>query len=1196
MSNQDKFLTDALEDRDDEDREGPCYILFDDTIHTHLELAHEDDWEGIQHAALHSGARFRSLFSYDYATWIDFLENGDPELTKTGCPKYGDFPEDVPYTARTVVIDVDSDELYWAASPTLRFCEWLDSRQVPFRLWHSGKKGYHVCIPRGAVGYGRETGLAGTMKRFVKLLIDEFVDETGGSAPPIDEKVYNRSRKIRLPGDCRGEIAGAVRYKSPIRPLDIEGSTHCGWDFTTQEPDEFLLLPEPYSPKEYLVDLWERAKQTPSRTVTVHQPFPRSARTSDGSAEWKNLEDLVAEIERRPKSIRSGSMVRHSCVNPAHTDRNPSAAIWDDGGYNCFKCGKYGAAKVAEWMGFDLERSESSRSKSSSEDPEEKTLSDARDELMRTMRGFLYGEANAVFTVPVGVGKSWTARRLAEEDGPVAVLEPGEDAIGLELQFDADEFPVTYSRANWVEDISWIDWQPQRTFGFLGDSYDLLREQIADLPRGEALDKPWVLEDRCESEPMGQEGKKSTRRKEIEWRESIGEPKGSVCATCPLNPDSPAFDDTRESCEYRKQLETMRENDDIAWLAKAYVGIPERMEEFTSQCTHIICDEDIVPYIHPVRSFDVDKLRRAESSAATIPYAGSEEKSLRVGELISLLLEGNVPVATDDGGGRLIHRWTRTANWEGRPADLDPNDPDAEWKARDNRVYNLPEEGDRPVDITFGDLSVNAEAQRLLGFLKYNLIQDAAVRDGILYVRGVIEWTEYLSSCQMLVLDASHSELDKMATRQLTRRVPEVSVEEWEAEREAMIERKRQAWIEDQGGGLMADDDEAPDFEAMVPKSPPNAGMRRVEPSFHEIEISNKDTTVIHDPSAMFSRQGKVRFIKRFDDERDDDGGCDRLTPLIELVDHLVDDADGEDNIGVISHKQSPQDEFFIDRLFDECASDLNADDHFMYFGNLRGKDRFKGVEHLVIIGDPGLPTPAFRAEMMRWRGKPEKPFLREEGEPEAPNIIDEECGYTPFDGRYSLHYPAISPDTDREREVHGHSLVRHVWDRLLQRELYQAVGRARGIEHDCKVWLFSATHPGSLVKTQFTHEIDKRLLTSKKSQAKHVEVIDMDDYREAFQRANMTMDTYEDIAEDTDLRAETVSNMTKANSKRARRREFAWWLIEKEGLTQKKVAKKLQRSARQVRRWLKQVNDKMKPIPHNMYFHEYINQLGSDD
>lgn len=1189
-----------------------CYFIFRDKEQSDMALAHGvKDWEGIKNAALTARASYRSLFSYHYGHYEGIcgaIKRGDDSLAnRRGQPKLGQIDPDEPYTAREVVMDIDGDQLSFVGPSVRKLCQWLESHYITHQLFHSGKKGYHVHIPRSSVGYGtRVHDMAQKMGRFVRRLVKRFHEETGCPVPPIDYSLYNKTRKIRLAGDCRGELKGHVRYKAPLEPADMKIETIWGWDHATQQPNRVEMLTSGYPDGHPMLrELWDEAT-TDNRPVVVHEA--RSHVGSRRDLDIQNLDDLINAVRNtRNVDEKPDGWVNHRCLNPSHDDTIDSAGIHrESGAYKCFKCGNFSPQEVAGWLGVDLEIEDND------EDDDETSLEETRTRLMREMRGALYGDSNVLWNVSVGVGKSYTMRRLARESDPTVVVDEGDYARTLgpdDLPDDVlaqighgtlSEDPEDHQSwlPEWAMAADYIDWQPQdgRTFGFMADSYDLIESQKEDLNIGLMLHKPWRLEPRCESTDMDRSGDRQTRAEEIKLRQQkYKESRSSVCATCPLNPDSDAWDpeDDTPPCEYLEQRDEMLETEGVVWLPKAFLGHPETMRKFTEQCSHIIVDEDILEYLWTAKSFRVPDLKKGLSSAVEVPWGGDGDPSKRVGEVIDKLLDDELPLQGDiegddrdpiDGGINLVESWARRGDYQGDQSD------EGTWAPQNGRVHNIGhEDAEGPVDVGFDDMEVNTTVQDLVMYLRTNNIHGIDRReddDGVdhLYLQGSPTWTEYLQSAKFHVLDASIDSRDeKILQHHLTRRVQEWTQEEWEEARSDIIADRKNQWLKEHSVG---DGEEMPDFDEIVPETPPNDGLTTIEPERRTIQLQTNTTNVVHDPSSLFSRDGQMNLVESYEN----DDSYNRLEALVEFVDAMVED-DGAENIGFISQKPKP-DNHFMQFLFQEVETDAFLDDDgeiddasFLYYGNLRGFDRFREKDNVVIIGDPGLPESAYRTEMMRLAGQARK-TPAEGGSEDITSMI---LPHTVKDRSYTLKYQSLAPQVHDERQHpdagnredhrHHYSMVQFAWDRQICREIYQAVGRARGHEHDSTIYLLAAAHPGEQTKQEFKYDIDEELLVSKSSQARHVQSIDLEAHRAASFLMNNTLMPVSQIMNETELSRKQINGKLRYDAKRLHKEELCF-ALKKNGVGVTKISDILGVARKSVYRWIDKVEDRDQSLP----------------
>jgi hypothetical protein len=225
------------------------------------------------------------------------------------------------------------------------------------------------------------------------------------------------------------------------------------------------------------------------------------------------------------------------------------------------------------------------------------------------------------------------------------------------------------------------------------------------------------------------------------------------------------------------------------------------------------------------------------------------------------------------------------------------------------------------------------------------------------------------------------------------------------------------------------------------------------EMEFIDIDCVNPDTNVYHDPSSSWSGKTKERLIERY--RKDDPEKCDRIQRLIDYIN----EKDGSKCL--ITHK--PSDEAkkdFVQIIFDN--TDITRDD-LMWYGQMRGFDKFNGRDHTFIIGDPGVPKAAYRDESLRFGLGWDDDFM----------VFDND-EYSNFECEaYKLGYPILRPNYDDNENVR--KLGEFLHDRVVRRDIYQAIGRSRGIRHDVDIHVFCAP---DFDCPEFNYHVDPYLLS----------------------------------------------------------------------------------------------------------------------
>lgn len=1179
------------------------YAIYNNAPYTSaLKLVPTSKWDQMLTCA-NECTGHRSLFSYDVDEWISWLTDGPPMTHKTGVPRLGSHPDEEPYDAKEIVLDVDGKTCGDVAYPTRRFSEWLSGYGIPHRLQCTGGRGYHIAIPKGVIGYEASRGLSEHMTRFVSDLAKLFEQECPGFKLKqfLDFGLYSRGHKIRLP-QCPREAHGQTVYKREIQPSDIRPETKWGFELCMKGCGTVTTWDD-VGPVAMLQRLWEESAE--DRTpVEVLKPRGGVGYEEKGSGEILNLDQLTEQIEslstvQETTDIKGNRKIQLSCIHPEHQDMNPSAAYWPStGGYNCLAscCGvSKGPGWVAEQMGVELVWDEPDEDQPEDDGPA--SLGEARREVDRRMRGALYGRRHAIFDVPCGVGKTYTAKELAEEECPVAVVEAGEDARALDPCLvpdgadpeDLSKDPSDHDQLpDWCIDAEWIDWTglSDRNVCFAVDSYDLSEQVIEEMEDALGLKRPWDAEPRCKNTEAGPGMDATYRAAEIEKRQDLHEARESVCASCPLNPESKAWqeeDHDRDPCQFQVLYHHMMRRVDPSFIAKSYLRIPGRFEELTAEHDTLVVDEDIIPHLADVETFDVSKLAEAEGLGDKVPHVRSERGAVGAWDIIERLCDGQIPQQYEDGdpGVQVVDTWFNSADFADtstRPnADMDPdhwseddwvaNDDDRFWKIKDEVIGE---------DVGFNDSVVEHldEVTRLMNYLSGNRILAAEAHAGTLYLCSVVG-LEHLHDCQILVLDASVTDEDHQILDWLSREVPAYTDEEWEAERERRIMQRQEEWRRNNGIVVGTETDDFPTFEAELPEDPPSDGDTRIlAPRYVDIQCANENTKIIQDPTATFSRNAKEGKDGRYKSmlERHDDSDCtdfDRYQALVDYVDQVTGEVGG-DKIGFVTHKPRDGDAGFMARLFDDADGDLTFDDHLLWFGNLRGMNKFNGRSHLFILGDPSPNGDAYRSEAMRW--------MQSTSCQRDNPVTVQDAGYTVWNEQYRLLYRTPHPNQGCGCESEhsdgpwdGNDIHDHVWSRLIRRELYQAIGRARGLQTDSTVFLLSAAHPGQHALEQYDYEVDTRLLQDPTKPLTHVTDIDPWVLEEASGRANNTLQSIQEIADDYDeLSWDQVDNFVDEETAVRENKKRRAWELKQAGYSLRKIADSMGSSPASISRWVK--------------------------
>lgn len=182
-----------------------------------------------------------------------------------------------------------------------------------------------------------------------------------------------------------------------------------------------------------------------------------------------------------------------------------------------------------------------------------------------------------------------------------------------------------------------------------------------------------------------------------------------------------------------------------------------------------------------------------------------------------------------------------------------------------------------------------------------------------------------------------------------------------------------------------------------------------------ESHAHNPGTKVLHDPERGWSRAAAARYMGEV--AEGGEGASQEIAALTAYVKGLT------GVVGCISQKNNA----VISHLIKGGLLDPRYAGHY---GALRGLNRLEGVDHLILLGDPAVADLAYAMEACRWAV-------------DVSECITYGVGYEGHE--YRLNYPRVRP-------VAGSAAGGFIYKRLIIDELYQAMGRARGLGHDVTI------------------------------------------------------------------------------------------------------------------------------------------------
>ena len=289
----------------------------------------------------------------------------------------------------------------------------------------------------------------------------------------------------------------------------------------------------------------------------------------------------------------------------------------------------------------------------------------------------------------------------------------------------------------------------------------------------------------------------------------------------------------------------------------------------------------------------------------------------------------------------------------------------------------------------------------------------------------------------------------------------------------------------------------------------------------------NEATEVVQDPEKRWSRS-------KVDDCLTDPETSDK--PVQDLLDY-VSKLDGF--IGVVSWKDNP----IVDKMIVEGVTSPELVAHY---GALRGLDRLAGVDHLLVLSDPTVNELALKMEWCRRGGSMH----------DYRDHIEYTEGYR--SSTYILDYPV-----PRGITYEGEQVIEHV----VEDEVVQAIGRARGLSNDCQIHVLCA-YEGRM--EEFPYRVECGMVRKGSADRKLQKTANMD---RVWYEALHTFKSKKAIARDSNVSYSTVKKTLDGFDLDPFRTRHAKRLYEQLG-SWKKVADKMDTSPRTLRSKRKKYGD----------------------
>lgn len=483
---------------------------------------------------------------------------------------------------------------------------------------------------------------------------------------------------------------------------------------------------------------------------------------------------------------------------------------------------------------------------------------------------------------------------------------------------------------------------------------------------------------------------KISRYEEIQYRISYGGYRASVCATCPLNPHSKSYDKSQTPCEFQVRLKTVLEGKS-GMTTISHPFMPDREEESRGNA-------------YLVQSYlGTETLEKAlEGREILVIDEGCLDKLIPVETFDLRDLEGIETVfpknseeyraLSDISQGRLSALHSSEAGTWGE---------NAEWMSRidkNTKIYSGLRTALQKVwsneEVEEGHKYIGLEIDNL------NTIQTRFLR--------LLAQDIYLNF--RLVSHGNRKTL-------LVRGVLDI--------------RKLNVPV-------LILDASATEVEVSY-----YGHLFDREPDFIKIQAQNLGTRIIQDPSRTWSIS-RQRAYMGLSERGVEEGSFDSLDPAVssstasepdakyaDLV-QMIRAAKHDGEVGIITSKSSP----IAEQLIEDGLIEYR---HWAWYSALRGSNRLARCKTLFIIGDPSPNDIAYDIEGFRLTAGQWSGVARGSAGHYA---IDFDRGYQTE--HYRLNYSSVRPTESFQGKL--------VYRRVILDELYQAVGRIRGMNHDVQI------------------------------------------------------------------------------------------------------------------------------------------------
>jgi hypothetical protein len=161
-----------------------------------------------------------------------------------------------------LAFDFDAPELEKSRLDAMKMSEFLQAKQIPYRLFFSGKKGFHIVIGYQAFGQEYQENNHLINKEMAKLMLQET-----GPLPSLDMAIYSSRRQFRFPNSLH---SGSGLFKIPITQDDLASGVDPILKLAEKKRDSFSL-PSP-NQSNHLHHIYLQAKQNIDRLPKYDVP------------------------------------------------------------------------------------------------------------------------------------------------------------------------------------------------------------------------------------------------------------------------------------------------------------------------------------------------------------------------------------------------------------------------------------------------------------------------------------------------------------------------------------------------------------------------------------------------------------------------------------------------------------------------------------------------------------------------------------------------------------------------------------------------------------------------------------------------------------------------------------------------------------------------------------------------------------